>query len=165
MEHSKFFITSKHLFYCCTYYSQNHMKSLFMVFLIVVMSAFTNLQKTYAMDPKMKVMLESSGYGAAGGALLGTATLAFDGEARNIFKGASLGLYAGILFGAYVLTSYEMKKRGWGEEETEEYYPDEGPYENQPQGHYFPSPSNQIFEDVKTNDRIIFAMNFFNWKF
>lgn len=93
--------------------------------LIITVFSFVSLS-SWAFDPKLKVVAESAGYGVVAGTLLGTATLAFGGEGRNIAKGASLGLYAGLLFGAYVVASYEMKKRGWGEEKnSEDYYPDE----------------------------------------
>lgn len=54
----------------------------------------------------MKEFLTTCAYGTIGGALVGAASLAFtdkpDGSLNNIARGASLGLYAGILFGAYV---------------------------------------------------------------
>lgn len=93
--------------------------------LIITVFSFVSLS-SWAIDPKLNVVAESAGYGIVAGTLLGTATLAFGGEGRNIAKGASLGLYAGLIFGAYVVTSYEMKKRGWGEDKnSEDYYPDE----------------------------------------
>lgn len=95
---------------------------------IILLFSLVSIQ-SFAMDPKLKILAESAGYGTVAGALLGTATLAFDGEGRNIAKGASLGLYAGIIFGAYVVTSYEMKKRGWGQGKDEEYYPSSGEYD------------------------------------
>lgn len=51
-------------------------------------------------------------YGTAGGALVGAASMAFGGTSRNIAQGASLGLYAGIIFGAYVLVSHHNKRYG-----------------------------------------------------
>jgi len=64
--------------------------------------------KTYAadIDPRVKMVGKVALYGTAGGALLGLASLAFDGKGRNIARGASLGLYAGIIFGAYVIVSH-----------------------------------------------------------
>ena len=103
------------------------MKYLIKTTIILIFSLFSI--QSFAMDPKLKILAESAGYGTVAGALLGTATLAFDGEGRNIAKGASLGLYAGIIFGAYVITSYEMKKRGWGQGKDEEYYPSSGEYD------------------------------------
>jgi hypothetical protein len=56
--------------------------------------------------PKVQVFLTVCGYGTVGGALLGFATMAFDSSTIAIAQGASLGLYAGILFGTYVLLTY-----------------------------------------------------------
>ena len=84
-----------------------------------------------AIDPKLKMVATMAGYGVVGGALLGTATLAFGSGGRSIAKGASLGLYAGIIFGSYIILNYEMKKRGFGQEPKGDYYPESsGPYEN-----------------------------------
>jgi len=71
---------------------------------------------------KAKAFLTIAGYGTAGGALLGFASLAFGNSTRAIAKGASLGLYAGILFGAYVLVSHHQKQTG--------YYDDDPVYQN-----------------------------------
>ncbi len=84
-----------------------------------------------AMNPKLKMVGTMAGYGIVGGALLGTASLAFGAGGRSIAKGASLGLYAGILLGGYIILNYEMKKRGYGIESKGDYYPDSSsPYEN-----------------------------------
>jgi hypothetical protein len=61
---------------------------------------------------KAKAFLTICGYGAAGGALLGAASTAFGTSTRAIAQGASLGLYAGILFGSYVLISHHNKRYG-----------------------------------------------------
>ena len=51
-------------------------------------------------------------YGTIGGLLLGTASLAFHRDGRSISRGASLGLYTGLLFGGYVVGShYIMRQR------------------------------------------------------
>ncbi len=83
------------------------------------------------MDPKVKVVSSMAVYGAVGGAFLGTASLAFGTEVRTIFVGASLGLYAGILFGSYIVLSYTAKKNGWGRRQNSaDFYPgsNAGPY-------------------------------------
>lgn len=59
--------------------------------------------------PKAKVILTMAGYGAVGGALLGVASLAFDAKARAVAQGASLGLYAGFLFGGYIVISHHYQ--------------------------------------------------------
>lgn len=64
------------------------------------------------MPVKAKAFLTIAGYGAAGGALLGLATMAFGNSSRAVAQGASLGLYAGLLFGTYVLVSHHQKSVG-----------------------------------------------------
>jgi hypothetical protein len=72
-----------------------------------------------------------SGYGIVGGSLLGAASMAFGASGRAITRGASLGLYGGLLFGGYIILSYEMKKRGFNEGPRDDYYPDgRSPYED-----------------------------------
>lgn len=69
-------------------------------------------------------------YGTVGGALLGTASLAFGSSGRAVAQGASLGLYAGLAFGAYVVVSHQVKRYN-DENPSEDYYPETGesPYE------------------------------------
>lgn len=64
------------------------------------------------MPVKAKAMLTIVGYGTAGGAILGAASMAFGTSSRAIAQGASLGLYAGIIFGTYVLVSHHNKRYG-----------------------------------------------------
>lgn len=89
--------------------------------LLVICLSLTNM--AFASDSKLKVVGTMSAYGVVGGALLGTASMAFGSDSRSIAKGASLGLYAGLIFGSYVILSYEMKKHGYGES-REDFYPD-----------------------------------------
>lgn len=103
------------------------MKNLFIIIFVMLLTT----KQVTAMDSRLRVMGTMAGYGVVGGALLGTASLAFGTSGRAIAKGASLGLYAGLIFGAYAITSYELKKRGYGESK-EDYYPDgNSPYEEQ----------------------------------
>jgi hypothetical protein len=74
----------------------------------------------FALDPKLKILGSMAGYGVVGGALLGAATMAFGTSGRAVAKGASIGLYSGLIFGSYVILSYEMKKRGYNEPPREE---------------------------------------------
>ena len=62
------------------------------------------------MPAKMKVLVAMPAYGAGGGALLGFASMAFGTEPRAIAIGASLGLYAGILFAGYIILSYQYRQ-------------------------------------------------------
>lgn|GEM_PF-1710237 len=62
--------------------------------------------KVHARASASREFLMSCTYGVLGGALVGAATLALEnnpeGKVDRIAKGASLGLYSGILLGAYV---------------------------------------------------------------
>lgn len=78
---------------------------------IFTMNLYTDCGEAHALDPKVKAFALVSGYGAAGGALLGLASMAFGEEAIAIARGASLGLYAGMLFGGYVILSHHYKKK------------------------------------------------------
>lgn len=80
--------------------------------------------KAHALDPKVKAFLVVCGYGTVGGALLGFASLAFGTSSRAVAQGASLGLYAGIIFGTYVLTSYPGQGGAQPEPYPENYPPD-----------------------------------------
>ncbi|GEM_PF-822956 len=84
------------------------------------------------MDPRIKALGAMALYGTVGGTLLGTASLAFGADGRSVAKGASLGLYAGILFGSYVVVSHAYKKhRSENPVPQDNYYPGvESPYEN-----------------------------------
>ncbi len=124
----------------------------------------------YSADPRLKVVATMAGYGVVGGALLGTASLAFGANGRSIAKGASLGLYAGLLFGAYVVTSYELKKRGYGNESRDDYYPDSSsPYEGRgssielPKLEDYALASNQRYE--KAEKDLAFSFNLWNFQF
>ncbi len=91
------------------------MKKVFAVYLIVLGLFFNTCNvhaqqtSTSAMDPKTKAFLIICGYGAVGGALLGLASMAFGQESRAIAQGASIGLYGGILFGAYVIYTHNQE--------------------------------------------------------
>jgi hypothetical protein len=148
------------------HYSIN-MKKIFI--LITVCFSILTSSLTYGMDSKLKKVSAMAGYGIVGGALLGTASLAFGTSGRAIAKGASLGLYAGLLFGGYMLTSYELKKRGYGES-REDYYPDSsGPYENPGARIDLPNLDEYSLtaEETKKDPKMdpIFALNLLNYQF
>jgi hypothetical protein len=138
-----------------------------LISIILICVVFMN-RPAMAMDSKLAVMSTMAGYGVVGGALLGTATLAFGSSSRSIAKGASLGLYAGLLFGGYVILSYEMKKRGYGGESKEDYYPDaNSPYENHRSSIDLESYHLVTFENEKDHktDPFQFSLNFLNYQF
>lgn len=99
-----------------------------------------------AMPPKAKAFLLVAGYGAASGALLGFASMAFGTSSRAIAQGASLGLYAGLLFGTYVVVSHGQRRDGYYDDkaspyrDSTEYYDPTYPVDSPSgQGGYFDS--------------------------
>lgn len=88
-------------------------KILSFTLLLTLSLALLKPQEARAEIPvKARAFLTITGYGAAGGALLGLATMAFGNSSRAVAQGASLGLYAGLLFGTYVLVSHHQKQFG-----------------------------------------------------
>ncbi len=85
---------------------------------------------------KARAFLTMVGYGTAGGALLGVASMAFGGSTRAVAQGASLGLYSGILFGTYILASHHQRRGSYEDDSSvykessdlygDEYQDDEG---------------------------------------
>lgn len=89
----------------------------FITVLLILSGIFLTTTRVYAqgqsagaLDPKTKAFLIICGYGTVGGALLGLASMAFGQESRAIAQGASLGLYSGILFGAYVIYTHNQDR-------------------------------------------------------
>tara|TARA_B100000925_G_scaffold291317_1_gene278939 strand:- start:3361 stop:3777 length:417 start_codon:yes stop_codon:yes gene_type:complete len=79
--------------------------------LFIMLSTLRPLDaKAFELDPRVKTFLIMNAYGAVGGLLLGTATLAFDAPGRAPFIGASLGLYAGLIFGSYVVVTHKIEE-------------------------------------------------------
>lgn len=88
------------------------MKKIFIIIsLIFSLNCLAQNQVSYSnpsmFSPKLKAFLVVSGYGAAGGALLGLASMAFGQDGKAVAQGASLGLYAGMIFGAYIIFTHE----------------------------------------------------------
>lgn len=122
-------------------------------------------------DPKTKAFLVISGYGATGGALLGLASMAFGAKPRAIAQGASLGLYAGLLFAGYVLYTHGQQQAGESPGGGLEFAPpssgqEETPGEimNSPDQYYLPGDrSNSFFrEQQQTQVPITLA---YTWTF
>jgi len=104
-------------------------KTLVIVMSYCCLSVIPVRQAEAAMDARVVALGSVSLYGAAGGALLGLASMAFGASSKAIAKGASLGLYAGIAFGTYVVVSHHMKNSPGYQE-----YPASSPYENDGSG-------------------------------
>lgn len=98
--------------------------SLFVVLFILSTTIYT--PKAHAIPAKAKAMILLSAYGTVGGTLLGVAGLAFGGNVRGIARGASLGLYAGLLFGSYVIIAHEYKRY-----KSNQYSPSDDTYEEE----------------------------------
>lgn len=112
-------------------------RRLFLVILLT--SVLCDIPQVRAeLPPKAKAFLIVSAYGAAGGALLGFASMAFGSNGRAIAQGASLGLYGGMIFGAYILITHEYQKDySQGYQDADTIYNDEGdPYD----GGFFDAP-------------------------
>ncbi len=73
---------------------------------------------------KARVFLTAVGYGTASGAILGASSMAFGNSTRAVAQGASLGLYAGILFGTYVIVSHNQRRQGKYEDNADSPYQD-----------------------------------------
>ncbi len=86
---------------------------IFVVLTVSFIAVKPQVTQAKSFPPEAKMMLTMSAYGAAGGALLGFATMAFGTEPISIARGASLGLYAGILFGTYVIASRYYRKHSY----------------------------------------------------
>ncbi len=88
-------------------------KFLSLFFVVLLVSSLVKPESARAELPvKARAFASIVGYGTAGGALLGAASMAFGTSTRAVAQGASLGLYAGILFGAYVLVAHHNKRMG-----------------------------------------------------
>jgi hypothetical protein len=130
--------------------------------ILVLVFAFASLSSVQAqMNPRIKALGAMALYGTAGGALLGTASLAFGSGGRSIAKGASLGLYAGIIFGSYIVISHAYSKhRRENPTPQENYYPDtQSPYEDgqdpESQGFYWNPSLEQNLQYQRENSREI----------
>ena len=83
--------------------------------LVLALMSVVPYQNAQAMDPKVKAVATMAAYGTVSGALLGAASLAFGTKGRSVAIGASVGLYAGLLFGTYVIVTHQMKQKGYFE--------------------------------------------------
>lgn len=90
-------------------YNLRNMKrflSLVLVAAILVLPAVAHAEDSLSITGKrVKVVAKSAGFGLVGGLVVGLASQVFKKKTQNIFMFGSLGLYAGILLGIYVVTS------------------------------------------------------------
>ena len=113
-----------------------------LISLALLVCFVTPTKSAHALDPKAKAFIVMTTYGTVGGALLGFATLAFGSNSRAIAQGASLGLYAGIAFGAYVIQSHQSSLNPEPYQEPYDPYAPKDQYTN-PQGRDPYSPYNR----------------------
>ena len=100
------------------------MKKIILAFVVITLMVAPG--RASAQD-KGKEILATAAYGVVAGSIIGVATLAFvsspGGKLRNIALGASLGLYAGVLLGAYL--AYGVSLEPEVIDEDDEFYDDE----------------------------------------
>ncbi len=87
------------------------MKKFTVIFVFLLSAKLLAQSSNINLDPRVKSVGSMALYGTLGGALLGTASLAFGANGRWVAKGASLGLYSGIAFGSYVVASHAINRR------------------------------------------------------
>lgn len=130
-----------------------------LISLAIMFTLITPTKEAQAIEPKTKAFLVMCAYGTVGGALLGFASMAFGTNSRAIAQGASLGLYAGIIFGGYVISSHrdpnapieEYEQDPYGQPDPAGYPPAEGgmfgapPPEESGGGGFFGAP-NRVLE-------------------
>ena len=85
-------------------------KKIFFIIALTFLTFKPVSAQAFDIDPRVKTFLIMNAYGAVGGLLLGGATLAFDAPGRAPFIGASLGLYAGLIFGSYVVITHKIEE-------------------------------------------------------
>lgn len=102
------------------------------LFLIASLFFFQNVRADLGGD--LKTLGLSSLYGAIGGTLVGVAAMAIGGNSKNIAKGASIGLYAGLGIGGYFVVKDNLAPKG-------------------PAGEGYPTDSpSKIYDNARAND-------------
>jgi hypothetical protein len=102
---------------------------------------------------RLKIVAKSALYGFGGGLVVGLASQVFKKNTKNIFMFGSLGMYAGILLGIYVISTSAGPA------------PYEGPdtYEDFSSYNKFAPPANLLM--AKTEQRPELKLNLVNVKF
>jgi hypothetical protein len=103
-----------------------HFKFIKKILLVVMILGVVSIQSkpAHALSPKVKVLAITAGYGAVAGTLIGLASLAFGTKSKSIFIGASLGLYAGLIYGGYLIM-YPPPAPGQEPNRDDDIYPNE----------------------------------------
>ena len=154
--------------------------------ILLILLLFSSTNTSQAVNPKTSTIIFNSIYGTVGGALLGVASLAFGGRGKYVAKGASIGLYAGLAFGVYVVASHSYLSKmnmegdempqdkemgrsffdfdgggGGGEPQRRD---ERDRFEPQFQYRYF-SPSSSIHPLRRSLSTPIFYLNLFHYQF
>ena len=131
---------------------------------LILLTFFTTilLQNAYSADAKFRTLAVTSAYGTVGGLLLGTASLAFGTSGRAVAKGASLGLYAGILFGGYIIVSHSLRSGEWDRYFENNHNIPSSPYDNT---NYYDFNYSNIESSKKKDSITQFYMNMVNYTF
>ncbi len=147
------------------------MKKLSSLFIaLTLLGPLVYSQPAKAMSPKTKAFMFLTLQGAGAGALLGAASIPlFDTDSKAIFQGASLGLYAGILFGGYVLWSHGARNSSnYGQQD--DYYDDGNGYGSGEDDGYFDEEQTQrssldFYDTKKGSYSAPFYMNLVHYTF
>jgi hypothetical protein len=120
------------------------------IFILVLVSTF--MFSPFARADKGKEFFTSVIYGTLAGTLVGAATLAFTSNPgdnlNNVARGASYGLYAGILLGLYVTYALDDEPRDKQDEE------DDNKKSSTPLDDSKPTPGG--FQSLKTEYKLTF---------
>jgi hypothetical protein len=126
------------------------MRKILGTFLVVMLTfSFVGAPKAHAeMSARTRAFLTIVGYGTAGGAIVGAASMAFGNSTRAVAQGASLGLYGGIIFASYILISHHNRRTGSYDDNSspyqesndiygDEYNPEDGGADGSQSGSFF----------------------------
>lgn len=98
------------------------MRKYLCTFLVLLFATFVKPNTAQAEIPaRARAFLTIVGYGTAGGALVGAASMAFGTSTRAVAQGASLGLYGGIIFATYILVSHHNRSKGSYDDDSSPY--------------------------------------------
>ena len=136
--------------------------------IIVILFTLTLIgPRAWALNPKVRAIGLNAVYGSVGGALLGVSSLALGAKGRVVAKGASLGLYFGLAFGAYVVMTHHGQQYL---DEGSNYVPENNLYEEGGggwfrQGGDVNGANNYGHPLEAVPDRTNFYLNFFQYQF
>ena len=132
-------------------------------FIVIIIAVSVILMPANAYANKGKEIGLTAAYGVVAGTIVGVATLAFSGSPgshlRNVAVGASLGLYAGILLGAYLAYGVKLDPEVEEDDDDDE-YDDEDEDEEEDDESSFLSPEIMQNQNYYTSRTLEFDENF-----